>query len=344
MRYMDWNTGRVRAQDIINNWWLLPARGARLWLGAAGIASLVVAAPLDAYGTTCRPKRPLPAIVVTSMGPCHFDPDTFGFAGDPAQQAACLVRPVARWAKLGPVLSSLPPVLADRVGRASDLPDRTSLGALLAELHLDGRLGEGLLDPVSRANDDDPLAPVAKYLVIHDTSGPKLGSFPANLDSDRKINNLARFHCSDSHEIAHIIVNRGGDLYVGHDLSVPWRATKFERALNFGVSLKGLFLHVEFIQPRHGGPGHHRNDIAAPTPGFSPAQYDRLALIYALASVRAGQWLVPAFHAVIDNDIRGGHDDPQNFDLESFAHSLEALLDRLSRNKEPSVVLVPAAD
>jgi hypothetical protein len=251
---------------------------------------------------------------------------------------------VATWAKLGPVLSNLPPVFADRIGHASGLPDRTALAALLTALHLDGRLGDGLLDPISRANDNDPLAPAAKYLVIHDTSGPKLSSWPANLDDDRKINNLNRFHCSDSFEIAHVIVNRGGDLFVGHDLSVPWRSTKFERALNFGVALKGLFLHVEFIQPRRGGPGHGRNDIVAPSPGLTAAQYDRLALVYVLASVRAGQWLIPAFHAVIDGHIRGGHDDPQNFDLDAFAHSLEMLLDALSRTEEPSVVLIPGAE
>jgi hypothetical protein len=318
--------------------------GAGVWLQAAGVAVLVLAAPFDAFGAACRPKRPLPAIVVTTMGPCNFDPDSFSFAGDPVQQAACLVRPVARWAKLGPTLSSLPPVFANRVGRASDLPDRTTLAGLITELHLDSHLGEGLLDPVSRANDNDPLAPTAKYLVIHDTSGPKLSSWPANLDDDRKINNLNRFHCSDSFEIAHVVVNRGGDLFVGHDLSVPWRSTKFERALNFGAALKGLFLHVEFIQPRRGGPGHGRNDIVAPTPGLTAAQYDRLALVYVLASVRAEQWLIPAFHAVIDGNIRGGHDDPQNFDLDSFAHSLEMLLDRLSRTEEPSVLLIPGAD
>jgi hypothetical protein len=318
--------------------------GAGVWLRAAGVAVLVLATPFDAFGAECRPKRPLPAVVVTTMGPCNFDPDSFSFAGDPVQQAACLVRPVARWAKLGPTLSSLPPVFANRIGRASDLPHRAALAGLIAELHLDSHLGAGLLDPVSRANDNDPLAPAAKYLVIHDTSGPKLSSWPANLDDDRRINNLNRFHCSDSFEIAHVIVNRGGDLFVGHDLSVPWRSTKFERALNFGVALKGLFLHVEFIQPRRGGPGHGRNDIMAPTPGLTAAQYDRLALVYALASARAGQWLIPAFHAVIDGHIRGGHDDPQNFDLDSFAHSLEMLLDRLSRTEEPSVLLIPGAD
>jgi len=340
---MDRNAGRDRARKLPCRW-SVKSPGAGVWLRAAGIAVLVLAAPLDAFGTVCRPKRPLPAIVVTTMGPCNFDPDSFSFIGDPVQQAACLVRPVARWAKLGPPLPSLPPVLANRVGRASDLPDRIALGALLTELHLDSHLGEGLLDPLSRANDNDPLAPAAKYLVIHDTSGPKLSSWPSNLDEDRKINNLNRFHCSDSFEIAHIIVNRGGDLYVGHDLSVPWRSTKFERALNFGASLKGLFLHVEFIQPRRGGPGHRRNDIVAPTPGLTAAQYDRLALVYTLASVRAGQWLIPAFHAVIDGDIRGGHDDPQNFDLDSFAHSLEMLLDRLSRTGEPNVLLIPGSE
>jgi hypothetical protein len=336
------NVERDRARTL-PHWCSIRSPG--VGLRAACIALLVVAAPLDAFGNVCRPKRPLPAIVVTTMGPCNFDPDSFSFTGDPAQQAECLIRPVARWAKLGPTLSSLPPVFADRIGRTSDLPKRSALGGLITELHLDARLGEGLLDPISRANDNDPLAPAAKYLVIHDTSGPKLrGAWPVDLDQDRRINNLNRFHCSDSFEIAHVIVNRSGDLYVGHDLSVPWRSTKFERALNFGASLKGLFLHVEFIQPRRGAPGHRRNDIAAPTPGFTEVQYDRLALVYALASVRAGQWLIPAFHAVIDADIRGGHDDPQNFDLDAFAHSLEMLLDRLARTEVPGVVLIPRAE
>ena len=346
---MQRNEERDRARKLPCSWSVnsrsIRSPGAAVWLRVLGIAVLVLAVPLDAYGKACRPKRPLPAIVVTTMGPCNFDPDSFSFTGDPAQQAACLVRPVARWAKLGPTLPNLPPVFADRIGRASDLPSRTALAALIAELHLDDRLGEGLLDPISRANDNDPLAPAAKYLVIHDTSGPKLrGSWPADMDEDRKINNLGRFHCSDSFEIAHVIVNRSGDLYVGHDLSVPWRSTKFERALNFGTSLKGLFLHVELIQPRRGAPGHRRNDIAAPTPGFTAVQYDRLALVYTLASLRAGQWLIPAFHAVIDSDIRGGHDDPQNFDLDAFAYSLEMLLDRLSRTEEPGVLLTPRAE
>jgi hypothetical protein len=53
-----------------------------------------------------------------------------------------------------------------------------------------------------------------------------------------------------------------------------------------------------------------------------------LALLYTIASVRAGEW--PAFHAVIDGDVRGGHDDPQNFKIEAFADALEEILEELS--------------
>jgi hypothetical protein len=84
------------------------------------------------------------------------------------------------------------------------------------------------------------------------------------------------------------------------------------------------------IQPRRRAPGFgRRNDAQAPTPGFTAAQYDRLALLYVVASVRAGAWMIPAFHASIDSGIRGGHDDPQNFDLQIFTRSLEDLLQSL---------------
>ena len=101
----------------------------------------------------------------------------------------------------------------------------------------------------------------------------------------------------------------------------PWRATKFERATRFGTDLKGLFLHVELVQPRGSQPGRgRRNDAPAPTPGFSdvavrPAGAD----LYDRQRARPDRWLIPAFHAPIDSGIRGGHDDPQNFDIAAFA-------------------------
>ena len=41
--------------------------------------------------------------------------------------------------------------------------------------------------------------------------------------------------------------------------------------------------------------------------------------------MRAGFWLIPGYHAVIDEGIYDKHDDPQNFDLDAFAASLERL-------------------
>jgi hypothetical protein len=269
------------------------------------------------------------------MGPCNFDPDTLSFAGDPVQQTACLVQPVGEWGKLGAPVPSVPDVFAKRVGRSSLLPGRAAVGKLLAGLGLTQALAAGLFAPVSRARDGDPFAPAARYFVIHDTSGPRLDWFPFDLDDNPRLNNLARFRCADGFEVAHAVVNRMGDIFVGHDFGVPWRATKLERAVNFGIDLKGLFLHVELVQPRSRAPGHGRNGAVAPWPGFTGAQYDRLALLYTIASVRAGEWLIPAFHAVIDAGIRGGHDDPQEFDLDSFAQSLGSLLDRLRADDGP---------
>jgi hypothetical protein len=308
------------------------AAGVAPWL--AGLMLAMQLAPLlipnTAFATQCRPRRPLPSVILRTMGPCDFNVETLSFAGNSVEQAACLVRPVNRWAHLGPPLGNLPKALAARVGGSEALPDRAALTALIDESGLAPQFADGLDSQLSRARDGDPFSPMARYFVIHDTSGPKLGSFPANLDENARINNLARFHCSDSFELAHAVINRKGGVFFGHDFGVPWRSTKFERALFFGNALKGLFLHVELIQPRRRGPGRRANDIAAPDPGFTGAQYRRLALLYAIASVRAGEWLIPAFHAVIDGDVRGGHDDPQNFDIEAFAQALEGIMEQLS--------------
>lgn len=325
-------------------------RSASRWRRAAAALlgfAILSATPFDAWGD-CKPRKPRPKVLLQTMGPCGFDPAQLRFAGEPAQQAACLLRPVAKLAKLGPVLEKLPDVLADRVGQSAQLPSREALSAYLSAQGLEDDFAAHLWLPVARAKDDDPDAPAARYFVIHDTSGPFLGvtPFPIDLDTHRKINNLAGHRCEDGWESAHVIINRTGDMLLGHELGIPWRATKFERAQEFGTTLKGLFLHVEMIQPRRsewrtvrsGRKGRRvrrvrGRDSVAPMPGFSAAQYDRLALTYTIASVRADRWLIPAFHAVIDGEIFGGHDDPQNFELADFTASLERLLDRLSKPK-----------
>jgi hypothetical protein len=288
---------------------------------------------VEAYAQFCKPRRALRQIVLTTLGPCHFNPETLSFAGAPEEQAKCLLRSADRTRNLGPRLETLPAALASRVGSGSGLPERTALAALLAELNLVWDYAPFLWLPLSRARDNHPDAPQARYLVIHDTSAPFIGRrpFPADIDENRSINNLARYICRDDWALAHVIINRRGAMLLGRELSEPWRAMKFERATRFGTDLRGLFLHVELVQPRGSAPGlRRRNDARAPDPGFSAAQYERLALVYVIASVRAGQWLIPAFHAAIDAGVRGGHDDPQNFDVEGFAGGIERVVDRLA--------------
>jgi len=97
-------------------------------------------------------------------------------------------------------------------------------------------------------------------------------------------------------------------------------------------SAKGLQIHVELLQPRRSDPaGKTANDAIAPIPGFTDAQMDRLALVYVSATIRRGEWLIPAYHAAVDAGIPDAHDDPQNFDLTLWAKRLDALLKSLSR-------------
>ena len=109
--------------------------------------------------------------------------------------------------------------------------------------------------------------------------------------------------------------------------------TKFARD-NLQESAKGLQLHVELVQPRRSDPdGKIGNDAIAPEPGFTESQLDRLALLYLAASVRRGEWLVPAFHADLDAGIPDAHDDPQNFDLKLWGKRLAVLLKDVKSKK-----------
>jgi hypothetical protein len=294
--------------------------------------TMLCASNNGALSDGCKPRRALPTIVLRNRGECDFNLDSLEYRGTPVEQAMCLMRGLDGMRDLSPRLESLPDALATRIGRDTGLPEREALSAFLSKQDLEWDFASHLWQPVSRAEDNNPEAPVARYFVIHDTSGPNFGhrSFPDDTDTTAKFNDLKNYYCGDGWGKAHVVVNRTGDMIVDHDFAIPWRETKFERAVDFVGTLKGLFLHVELIQPRRAAAGYGRyNDAQAPTPGFTTAQYDRLALLYTIASVRAGHWLVPAFHAAIDADIRDGHDDPRNFDIDSFANSIEILTEKL---------------
>jgi hypothetical protein len=257
------------------------------------------------------------AAVAGVVGRCGFDIDRLAFAGSPREQAACLLRHVGPGGVLDGAPAKLPPDLAARLGEPASI-DRARL-----RLYLRGRprvaaLAASLSDPVSRARDNAPDAPLARYFVIHDTSQPFFADapLPADIDSSDAVNDLSGYLGPNA--VAHLFINRRGEVAVGHDFSEPWRATKLESRV-IGPSAKGLFLHVENQQPRRSDPaGPPGNDRIAPSPGLTAAQYDALALAYIVASARAGAWLIPAFHAAIDEGLPDAHDDPQNFDLAAF--------------------------
>jgi hypothetical protein len=303
-----------------------------LFATTLALATMLCAAVQAAQAGRCEPRHPLPPVSLKDMGPCGFDIETMSFAGDAKTQAMCLMRSLDRTRNLGPTLGSLPDPIANRVGTQTGLPSPEVLTGFLLTQDIDLEIAATVWEPLSRADDNDPVAPTARYFVIHDTSGPNFGrrAFPDNLDDNPRINNLAQFRCSDGWERAHAFINREGGILVGHDYGTPWRATKFERATQFDGALKGLFVHNELIQPRRNDRAlHRRNDAETPNPAFTTAQYDRLALLYIVASVRADRWLIPAFHAAIDADIPGGHDDPLNFDIEAFANAIDTVMDQL---------------
>lgn len=317
-------------------------RGSHRWQFGLLLALLAPAAGAHADGVCRFPKRP--PVTLKSMGPCDFDPEKLSFKGTAAEQAACLARPVYQFGRIAKEPATLPPDFAKRVGTALDLPKRAEVAAYVQAIGFAQELGRGLALGVSHARDGDPDAPQARYFVIHDTSAPNFAGrpFPDHIDWNRHINSLARHRCSNHIERAHYFINRSGQILAAHDLSVPWRATKFEMATDFGLKLRGLFVHTELVQPRRRAPRHgRRNDFRAPTPGFSPIQYERLALIYTVASVRAGAWMIPAFHAVIDEGISDKHDDPQNFEFDKFNAAVEKLLKEMPATVESSRNYVP---
>jgi hypothetical protein len=303
----------------------------RVFAMALAGASLCASAHI-ALSASCKPSHSLPTVILKDEGVCDFNLDSLAYRGTPEEQAKCLMRGEDQTRNLGPPLESLPDALASRVGRDSGLPSRETLSSYLSKQDLENDFAANLWQPVSHAEDNNPDAPLANYFVIHDTSGPNYGhrAFPDDIDSTASLNNLNNFFCSDGWGKAHVVVNRAGEMLLDHDFATPWRETKFERAVDFAGTLKGLFLHVEMIQPRRSAPGHSRyNDAQPPNPAFTTAQYDRLALLYTIASVRAGRWLIPAYHTAIDAGIRDGHDDPMGFDAEIFGNSLNLLIEKL---------------
>jgi hypothetical protein len=262
--------------------------------------------------------------VFAQSKPCKFESTSKISSRD---QAKCLLRLVKKRGNLGPTLSTLPSTLDSLLGLASIDLDKVTFRKYLRKYNiLEKNIGGSLDQRVSKANNDAFDAELARYFIIHDTSTPNFGDgdIPKNInDSSWSGNNLQRW--TKSPLLAHVFVNRVGASVTPVDFSIPWRATGYESSF-CGQPCKGLFLSVEMIQPRRSDPRGSGNDATAPNPGFTDAQLDRLAIVYIAASIRRGKWMIPAFHAAIDAQVYGDHDDPQNFDLLRWDERLKSLL------------------
>jgi len=251
--------------------------------------------------------------------PCPFNQQQMSFTGSAAEQARCLLRFVNRVGNVDDTPTTLPPVLAALLAAPQTLTiSRAQLRSHLQHQNIsESTVGGSVDDPVCRADTNNPAAPFARYFVIHDTS-TKLADNqtfdPAFINTTAwSGNNLATVPADKTH----IYINRLGRTKTDTAYSTPLRATQFELRPAH-TRFRGLCLHHELVQPRK-GPGH--SDPEAPDPGFTAAQYERLALQYCIASVRRGSWMIPAFHCVLDLHV-GDHDDPQKFDLAAWDHAI----------------------
>lgn|GEM_PF-6516059 len=170
----------------------------------------------------------------------------------------------------------------------------------------------------------------ARYFVIHDTSDEVSGPrFPGAInDATYGLNRLDKRDVS----MAHVMISRPGDSRTGQSYAGELTATKFEQRYD---NAAGLFLHHELVQPRiRGGFAFH---AVGPGEGFTVPQMKRLALLYVIASARQGNWMIPAFHAALDEGIPDGNDDPQNFNLAQWQN----LVEQVNAEVTDSSVIIP---
>ena len=269
---------------------------------------------------------------------CKFDAKELKFQGSALEQARCLMRAVRKSGHLGPV-ESLPRALESLIGNRLQIDKSVFETYVSSQGMAKDSLGGSVHVELSRA--EGANRPTARYFVLHDTSWnvcTDVAKFDGADLPDKQWNSVDRW--SDNDE-AHLFITRDGKLVApqGRTFSVPWRATQLEKIV--GTASRGLFLHVEHIQLRSvelspgqspmNAKGKCRNDRLAQAPGFSPAQMDRSALTYIAASIRRGEWLIPASHAALDEGVTSGHDDPQNFDVKIWTENICRHLAKLER-------------
>jgi hypothetical protein len=257
-----------------------------------------------------------------------FDIASLSFPGGPTDQARLLLRKVRPLGNVDSKLADLPAdlaaALAGILAKPSDLKSALRKHINAAGLDEKADLG-GTLDKALSKADSKP----ALYFVIHDTSTPmpKGKPFPPNMNTATWSGNDLSIPTKKNDPVAHMFINRLGESRTGHDYGIAHSATKLETKKGLGPKLLGRFIHNELVQPRV--LNNKGIDEFAPDPGFSAPQLERLALVYVCASVRAGTWLIPAFHCVLDEGIKDGHDDPQKFSLDDWSKAVGKLVSKI---------------
>jgi hypothetical protein len=263
-------------------------------------------------------------------GLCGFDAARRAFSGSAAEQATCLLQnpTIGRSAVTAVVI---PHDFLVLVGTPTTITTK-QLHAYLQKQKIDEVDVGGTIDEKISAD----------YFIIHDTSAPNCsvpkacpvaGQFPPDIDRETWAGNVTfNGHKSpNAPKVSHVMTNRVGQSITEVNFKLHKSTTKFEYCLD-GVRKRSLFVGVENIQPRISTSDKKLNDFIAPDSGFTDAQYKRLAQLYVVASIRRGQWLIPANHAVLDWYYVNGHDDPQHFDVAQFgAKVIEVAKDMASR-------------
>lgn len=255
-----------------------------------------------------------------TVGLCRFDTAGLTFRGDAAEQAKCLLRFVKPKAS-GSVEQPVPPAISTRIGAPIAItPDK--LKACLSAR------GIAPLD-VGGPIDSSDVTRKQRYFVIHDTSSPEINApatFPDNINDASYAGNRIDRGWGSMQGRVNVLVSRTGQSRTMTDFGVRRTRPAVKLEMTSQVSAaRPLFVHVENIQPRIKPAGSWAHK--APDPGFSHAQLQRLSVIYVVASVRAGRWLIPAFHFNVDSDLYAGvdvHDDPQAFDLAAWGDAVGA--------------------
>jgi hypothetical protein len=284
------------------------------------------------FGLCLAPSKPadLTPTTATTTTTTALNPDL-----PPVEQAQMLLRRVMLTGKVSSELPYMDVEFSKRVGQKCSIT-RDQLRMYLERNHIsEWEIGGNIDLPVSSVADGGGGRTYAKYMVIHDTSYPRYESnFPNNINDDTwEWNRLNRWVGN----VTHIFVNRIGDSKTITPFNEGMIGTKLERFVMGEAAAKGLYLHIELIQPRKSVKGYGRhNDAGSPDIGFTDAQYQRLALLYTTAAVRKGEYLIPGFHACIDSGIKYAHDDPQNFDLPKFFGYLNAIWTDLDNTKIPT--------